>query len=87
MDAEWLQCFGRSTHCAAVELSLLIDADVWNQCVPCSGLLIVFGLGVLIGALLLMDGLEIKDISGFSTNVWAAAFPKLLSTDDGILTL
>ena len=64
-----------------------MDADVWNQCVPCSGLLIMFGLILLIGALLLMDGLEIKDISGFSTNGWAAAVPKLLTTDDGILTL
>jgi len=47
----------------------------------------MFGLGLLIGALLLMDGLEIKDISGFSTNGWAVAVPKLLTTDGGILTL
>ena len=38
---------------------------MWNQCVPCSGLFVMFGFGLLIGALLLMDGLEIKDISGF----------------------
>ena len=58
---------------------------MWNQCVPCSGLLIMFGLGLLIGALLLMDGLEIKDISGFSTNGLLPSL--LLTTDDGILTL
>ena len=41
----------------------------------------------LIDDSLLTVGLEIKDVSGFLTNCWAAAVPKLLTIGGGILRL